>query len=71
MKENLFSGDAKDLVKQFLYTESENTNTDREEVIEIDKNGNKDITNKAGSGPDVKNRINNDYKSEAVKKDFK
>ena len=71
MKENPFPGNVKGFLKQLFYTESENTNTDREKVIEIDKNGNKDITNKAGSGPDVENRINDDYQSEAVKKDFK
>lgn len=71
MREDSKSGGMKDLVKQFLYTESENTNTDREKVVEIDPRGHRTITNKAGAGPEVKNKINNHYQSEGVGREFK
>ena len=67
MKDNESVGGLKGLAKQFLYTESENTNTDRFEVIEYDKDGKKHIINKAGAGPEIKNKINNHYQSEGVK----
>lgn len=68
MKEKSSSGGIKNLVKQFLYTESENTNTDRAQVVEIDEDGNRKVINKAGAGPEVKSIINDDYKSEGIKK---
>ncbi|RDY23339.1 hypothetical protein CHF27_008820 [Romboutsia maritimum] len=68
MKDNSSSGDTNNLVKQFLYSESENTNTDKSEVLEIDANGNKHLENKAGAGPNIRNKINDHYQSEGVNK---
>ena len=41
--------------------ESENTNTDREKVTEIDKYGNKTTYYRAGAGPDQPNTINQKF----------
>lgn len=71
MNEKSGLGGMKNLMKQFLYSESENTNTDRAKKVEIDSSGHKIITNKAGVGPEVKNRINDHYKSESVKREIK
>ncbi|MEF9991707.1 MAG: hypothetical protein RRZ84_04935 [Romboutsia sp.] len=71
MKEQSSLGSMKDLVKQILYTESENTNTDRVEVAEIDEYGNKTFINKAGAGPEVKSRINDHYQSEGIRRKYK
>lgn len=71
MNEKSEYGGIKGLVKQFLYTETENTNTDRAKIVEIDSAGHKTIENKAGVGPEIKNRINDQYQSESVKRESK
>ncbi|MEG2788727.1 MAG: hypothetical protein RR942_13010 [Romboutsia sp.] len=59
MKDNSFLSGMKGLFKEMLYMESENTNTDKEKIVEIDKYGNKTTYYKAGAGPDKPNDINN------------
>ena len=62
MKENSFLNSVKGIFKEMLYMESENTNTDREKVTEIDKYGNKTTYYRVGAGPDQPNKINQKFK---------
>lgn len=62
MKDNSFLSDIKGLFKEMLYMESENTNTDREKIVEVDKYGNKTTYYKAGAGPDKPNDMNSMFK---------
>ncbi|MDB8793066.1 hypothetical protein PN290_08170 [Romboutsia sp. 1001216sp1] len=56
---NSFMDGLRNLGKQLLYTESENTNTDRENITEINSNGNKRCITRAGAGPKSHNRVDN------------
>lgn len=58
MRKNSFLDGIKNLGKQLLYTEAENTNTDRETIVEVDSNGNKKYVTRAGAGPETHNNIN-------------
>ncbi|WP_195940031.1 hypothetical protein [Romboutsia sp. 1001713B170131_170501_G6] len=49
----------KNIGKQLLYTESENTNTDRENITEIDSSGNRRCITRVGAGPRTHNRVDN------------
>ncbi|MEG1132669.1 MAG: hypothetical protein RSD77_10165 [Romboutsia sp.] len=62
MKDNSFLVGIKGLFKEMIYMESENTNTDREKIVEIDKYGNKTTYYRAGAGPDKPNYINDMFK---------
>ena len=62
MKNNSFLRGVKGFCKEMFYMESENTNTDREKIVEIDKYGNKTTYYKAGAGPDKPNDINDMFK---------
>ena len=62
MKNNSFLSGVKGFFKEMFYMESENTNTDRENIVEIDKYGNKTTYYKAGAGPDKPNDINDMFK---------
>lgn len=62
MKNNSFLSGVKGLFKEMLYMESENTNTDREKIVEVDKYGNKTTYYKAGAGPDKPNDMNSTLK---------
>lgn len=62
MKNNSFLSGIKGLFKEMLYMESENTNIDREKIVEVDKYGNKTTYYKAAAGPDKSNDMNNTFK---------
>lgn len=59
---NSFISSLKNIGKQLLYTESENTNTDREKIVEVNSQNQQRITNKAGAGPQTHNSVNNQFK---------
>jgi hypothetical protein len=61
LKDNSFLNSIKGVFKEMLYMESENTNTDREKITEIDKYGNKTTYHRAGAGPEQPNTINEKF----------
>ncbi|GAA0699863.1 hypothetical protein GCM10008904_05300 [Paraclostridium ghonii] len=61
MKDNSFLDSVKGIFKEMLYMESENTNTDREKITEIDKYGNKTTYYRAGAGPEQPDKINQKF----------
>ncbi|MBO3444931.1 MULTISPECIES: hypothetical protein [Clostridia] len=57
MEDKSLMEDLKDLGRQLLYSEAENTNTDTETIVEIDSNGNKRYVTRAGAGPETHNTL--------------
>lgn len=57
MKDKSLMEELKDLGRQILYSEAENTNTDRETIVEIDSEGHKKCVTRAGAGPETHNRL--------------